>query len=41
VQRSGIETSDERIGEAIARGSRLEDLFQVGLRLTFDVSIKW
>ena len=41
VQRPGIETSDERIGEAIARGGRLENLFQVGLRPTFDVSIKW
>src|SRR5215471_6540184 len=41
VQRPGIETSDERIGEAIARGGPLEDLLQVGLRPTFDVSIKW
>jgi len=41
VQRPGIETSDERVGEAIAWGGRLKDLFQVGLRPTFDVSIKW
>jgi len=41
VQRPAIESSDERIGEPIARGGRIEDLFQVGLRPTFDVSIKW
>src|SRR5262252_4314759 len=41
VQRPGIETSDERIREPIARGGRIEDLLQVGLRPTFDVSIKW
>src|SRR5262245_10463608 len=41
VQRPPIETSDERISEPIARGGRLEDLFQVGLRPTFDVTIKW
>src|SRR5215469_10148384 len=41
VQRPAIETSDERISEPIARGGRIEDLFQVGLRPTFDVSIKW
>src|SRR6516164_6586761 len=41
VQRPGIETSDERIGKPIARGGRLEDLFQVGLCPAFDVSIKW
>ena len=41
VQRPAIETSDERICEPIARGGRIEDLFQVGLRPTFDVSIKW
>ena len=39
VQRPAIETSDERIGESIARGGRFEDLFQVGLRPAFDVSI--
>jgi hypothetical protein len=41
VQRPDIETSDERISEPIARGGRIEDLFQVGLRPTFNVSIKW
>src|SRR5262249_4044907 len=41
VQRPAIETSDERIGEPIARGGRIQDVFQVGLRPTFDVSIKW
>ena len=41
VQRPSIETSDERIGEPIARGGRIEDLFQVGLSPTFDVPIKW
>src|SRR6516225_9995196 len=41
VQRPAIETSDERISEPIARGGRIENLFQVGLRPTFDVSIKW
>ena len=41
VQRPDIETSDERISEPIARGGRIEELFQVGLRPTFDVSIKW
>jgi hypothetical protein len=41
VQRPAIETSDERISEPIARGGRIEDLLQVGLRPTFDVSIKW
>jgi hypothetical protein len=41
VQRPAIETSDERICEPIARGGRIENLFQVGLRPTFDVSIKW
>ena len=40
VQRPGIETSDERISEPIARGGPIEDLFQVGLRPTFNVSIK-
>jgi len=29
VQRPAIETSDERISEPIARGGRIEDLFQV------------
>ena len=33
VQRPAIETSDERITEPIARGGRIEDLFQVGLNL--------
>src|SRR5215470_19396140 len=41
VQRPATETSDERVSEPIARGGRIEDLFQVGLRPTFDVSIKW
>ena len=41
VQRPAIETSDERISEPIARGGRVEDLLQVVLRPTFDVSIKW
>jgi hypothetical protein len=41
VQRPAIEASDERISEPIARGDRIEDLFQVGLCPTFDVSIKW
>jgi hypothetical protein len=41
VQRPAIETSDERISEPIARGGRIEDLFQVGLCPTFNVSIKW
>ena len=41
VQRPGIETSDERISEQIARGGRIEDLLQVGLRPTFNVSIMW
>src|SRR5262245_29716829 len=41
VQRPAIETSDERISEPIARGGRIEDLLQVGLRPTFEVSIKW
>ena len=36
VQRPAIETSDERISEPIARGGRIEDLLQVGLRPTFD-----
>src|SRR6267154_996803 len=41
VQRPAIETSDERISEPIARGGCIEDLVQVGLRPTFNVSIKW
>ena len=41
VQRPAIETSDERIGEPITRSGRIEDLFQVALRPTFNVSIKW
>src|SRR5262244_797654 len=41
VQRPAIETSDERISEPIARGGRIENLFQVGLCPTFDISIKW
>src|SRR5262245_53611959 len=41
VQRPAVETSDERISEPVARGGHIEDLFQVGLRPTFDVSIKW
>ena len=41
VQRPGIETSDKRISEPIARGGRIDDLFQVGLRPTFDISTKW
>ena len=41
VQRPAIETSDERISEPIARGGRIEDLFQVVLGPTFDVPIKW
>ena len=41
VQRPAIETSDQRISEPIAWSACVEDLFQVGLRPTFDVSIKW
>jgi hypothetical protein len=41
LQRPANEASDERISEPIAWAGRIEDLFQVGLRPTFDVSIKW
>jgi hypothetical protein len=41
VQRPGIETSGKRISEPIARGGRIDDLFQVSLCPAFDVSIKW
>src|SRR5262245_40816912 len=40
MQRPAIETSEERISEPVVRSGRSENLFQVDLRPTFDVSIK-